>query len=197
MTTRKRPGRRRYAPLATSRSGLVVITFVMLATLVLAWMVDSGPRHRTSAFAASVGRLDADSVPNGWAPLIQDAADVAGVPAPVLAAQLETESNWRADARSPVGAQGLAQFMPATWETYGHGGDPFNPAHAIAAQGRFMGHLMDRAEASDIHGDPLELALAGYNAGFGSVQRYDGIPPYPQTENYVRLIRERTANYER
>lgn len=176
---------------------MVVITAVMLVTLVLAWVVNSGPGHSASSFAASVGRLDTGSVPNGLAPLIQDAADVAGVPAPVLAAQLETESNWRADAQSPVGAQGLAQFMPATWEAYGQGGDPFNPAHAIAAQGRFMGHLMDQAEASGLHGDPLELALAAYNAGFGSVQRYGGIPPYPQTENYVRLVRERTADYER
>lgn len=176
---------------------MVIITLVVLVTLAVAWMVGTGPSHPTSAFAASVGRLDADSVPNGWAPLIQDAADEAGIPAAVLAAQIETESNWRPDARSPVGAQGLAQFMPGTWSTYGRGGDPFDPEDAIAAQGRFLGHLMDQAEASDIKGDPLELALAGYNAGFGAVQQYDGIPPYPETENYVRLIRERTANYER
>lgn len=175
---------------------MVIITLVALAMLAVSWVVNR-PSESSSAFAASVGRLDEDTIPNGWAPLIQDAADEAGVPAPVLAAQLQTESNWRADARSPVGAQGLAQFMPGTWATYGQGGDPFEPEDAIAAQGRFMGHLLDQAESSDMEGDPLELALAGYNAGFGAVQRYDGIPPYPETERYVRLIRERTANFER
>ena len=176
---------------------MAIITLLVLVTLVLAWAVAGGSGERGSAFAASVGRLDPATVPNGWAPLIQEAADEAGVPAPVLAAQIETESNWRPDAESAVGAQGLAQFMPGTWASYGQGGDPFNPEHAIAAQGRFLGYLLGAAESSDIPGDPLELALAGYNAGFGSVQRYDGVPPFPETQNYVRLIRERTADYER
>jgi soluble lytic murein transglycosylase-like protein len=176
---------------------MAIITVLVLVTLAMSWAVSTGSVGAGSSFGSRVGKLDPATIPNGWAPLLQQAAEEAGVPAPVLAAQIETESNWRADARSSAGAQGLAQFMPGTWATFGQGGDPHNPEHAIAAQGRYMGYLLDLAESSDIAGDPLELALAGYNAGFGAVQRYGGIPPYPETENYVRLIRERTATYER
>lgn len=174
---------------------MTIITLLVLVTLAMSWAVSAGGGG--SSFGSRVGKLDPATIPNGWAPLIEDAAEVAGVPAPVLAAQIEVESDWRPNARSSAGARGLAQFMPGTWEAYGAGGDPTDPEHAIAAQGRYMGYLLDRAKSSDIAGDPLELALAGYNAGFGSVQRYDGIPPFPETQNYVRSIRERTPIYER
>lgn len=141
------------------------------------------------------GELAAQEVPNGWAPLIEEAAAENQVPAPVLAAQIEAESAWRTDAVSPVGAQGLSQFMPATWEEYGQGGDPENPEHAIDAQGRMMGDLLRSAQASGIEGDPMDLALAGYNAGFGTVQQHDGIPPYPETQDYVAKIQDRAPIY--
>lgn len=175
---------------------MAIITLLVVLTLALAWAFSTGSIGPNASFAARVGKLDPATVPNGWAPLIQDAADQAGIPAPVLAAQIETESSWRPNARSGVGARGLSQFMPETWATFGQGGNPHNPEHAIAAQGRYMGYLLKQAKASHIRGDPLELALAGYNAGFGAVQQYHGIPPYPETQNYVRTIRERTPNYE-
>ncbi|OMH36937.1 lytic transglycosylase domain-containing protein [Tersicoccus sp. Bi-70] len=174
---------------------VIVLVVLAVSALVIGLTVALGSDRRSS-FADGVGRLDAAAIPNGWAPLIEAAAADTGIPAPVLAAQIEVESNWRPDARSPVGAQGLAQFMPETWATWGRGGDPFDPRHAIDAQGRFLADLHQRARASDIDGDPLELALAGYNAGFGAVQRYDGIPPFPETQRYVAAIRSRVANYE-
>lgn len=170
-------------------------SLLLLTLLGGVWLSSIGSADRYS-FGAEVGQLDAAEVPNGWASLIEDAAEEADIPAPVLAAQIEAESDWQPDAISPVGAQGLAQFMPGTWDIYGRGGDARNPADAIDAQGRYMGDLLELAESSDIPGDPLALALAGYNAGFGAVEDYGGIPPYPETENYIETIRERIPAYE-
>jgi len=83
----------------------------------------------------------------------------------------EAESGWNPNAVSPAGAQGLSQFMPGTWIGEGVDGDgdgvrdPFNPADAIASQAAFMCKLLAAVTADDsLIGDPIDLALAGYNA---------------------------------
>lgn len=87
--------------------------------------------------------------------------------------------------------------MRATWDAWGTGGDddgdqdPFEPADAIAAQGRLMCHLVGLANSSQLGGDPVTLALAAYNAGWGPVTQYGGVPPFPETQAYVSLINER------
>ena len=85
--------------------------------------------------------------------------------------------------------------MPATWSSEGLDGDgdgrrdPFDPADAIASQASFMCKLLEAVTAdSSLTGEPVELALAAYNAGLGAVQRHDGIPPYADTRNYVKAI---------
>jgi hypothetical protein len=96
---------------------------------------------------------------------------------------------------------GIAQFMPGTWAEWGRDADgngtasPFDPADAIDAQGRFMCDLLRRAEMSGLAGDPVQLALAGYNAGWGAVLRYGGIPPYEETEDYVARITALAAQF--
>lgn len=80
-----------------------------------------------------------------WVPALQEAARVEGIPAPFLAAQVEAESGWNPNVLSPVGARGLTQFMPGTWETYGQGADPFDPIAGIQAQGRYLRYLRDFA----------------------------------------------------
>jgi soluble lytic murein transglycosylase-like protein len=102
-----------------------------------------------------------------------------GITASLLAAQLEAESGWNPRAASPVGAQGLAQFMPPpgtakVLDGDGDGGrDPFNPADAIASQASFMCKLLAAVTADTrLTGEPLDLALAAYNAGLGA-----GPPP--------------------
>jgi soluble lytic murein transglycosylase-like protein len=99
----------------------------------------------------------------------------------VLAAQLYAESGFNPFARSPAGAQGIAQFMPGTARAYGLA-DPYNPAAAIDAQAHLMSDLLERV------GGKLALALAAYNAGPGAVERYGGIPPYAETRAYVAKI---------
>lgn len=147
-------------------------------------------------------RVGRGGVPSAYAPMIlKAAADCeAGLQPAVLGAQLKQESNFDPQARSPgVGAQGIAQFMPGTWPTWATDGNGngtrsvWEPADAIAGQGRFMCSLMRKGRAHPKYdGSPTELALAGYNAGWGRVDEYRGVPPAEfargQTFHYVRNI---------
>lgn len=103
------------------------------------------------------------------------------VPMNLLAAQLYAESGFNPFARSPAGAEGIAQFMPGTAESYGLR-NPYDPVAAIDAQAHLMSDLLKS------FGGKIALALAGYNAGAGAVQQYGGVPPYPETRAYVAKI---------
>jgi Transglycosylase SLT domain/D-alanyl-D-alanine carboxypeptidase/Putative Flp pilus-assembly TadE/G-like len=103
------------------------------------------------------------------------------VPMNVLAAQLYAESGFNPFARSPVGAEGIAQFMPGTADAYGLD-NPFDPVEAIDAQAHLMSDLLRQFEGK------VALALAGYNAGAGAVERYGGVPPFAETRAYVTKI---------
>ena len=119
-------------------------------------------------------------VPARFAPLIIRAAQRWSVSAQLLAAQLYAESNFNPFARSPAGAEGIAQFMPGTAQAIGLL-DPFDPAAAIDAQARLMRDLLGRFGS-------VPLALAAYNAGPGAVAACGCIPPYPETRGYVAKI---------
>jgi soluble lytic murein transglycosylase-like protein len=99
----------------------------------------------------------------------------------LLAAQLYAESGFNPFARSPAGAQGIAQFMPGTARAYALS-DPYDPVAAIDAQAHLMSDLLKR------FGGRHALALAAYNAGPGAVDQYGGIPPYAETRAYVAKI---------
>jgi len=117
--------------------------------------------------------------------LIQFYGDAAGVDWKLLKAQIRAESDFNPNAVSPVGAEGLAQFMPATAYEYGNklhikNFSPFNPEHIIACQAAYMQWLLRQ-----FGGDPVQ-ALAAYNFGIGRVKRGD---PWPEeTRNYVKKI---------
>ncbi|MGA0270698.1 MAG: lytic transglycosylase domain-containing protein, partial [Ilumatobacteraceae bacterium] len=102
-----------------------------------------------------------------------------GVPPEILAGMAKAESGFNLDAVSPDNAQGLMQFLPstATWM----GVDPSNPASAIDGAARYI-----RAELEKF--DDMELAIAAYNAGSGNVSKYDGIPPFAETQAYVPRV---------
>lgn len=121
----------------------------------------------------------------------------------IIAAQIDQESNWNPKAGSSAGAQGIAQFMPSTWASAGKDGDGdgkadiWNPHDAIWSQGNYMCGLASQVETAKksgkLTGDTLELTLAAYNAGLGSVLRYGMVPPFEETINYVRRIKELVA----
>jgi len=105
-----------------------------------------------------------------------------GLPAGLLPAVASVESNFDPTAVSPAGALGLMQLMPATAASLGV--DPYVPAQAIDGAARLLAAELARFGS-------LPLAIAAYNAGSAAVARYGGIPPYPQTENYVRKVLSR------
>ncbi len=120
---------------------------------------------------------------------LQRASEESGVRTGVLASQLETESHWRVGVASHAGAQGLAQFTPETWELWGQGSEITNPEDSIKAQGHYLAYLRDRlAPLADSEDELVDLMLAGYNAGPGAVEHYKGIPPYGETQEYVKKI---------
>jgi len=119
-------------------------------------------------------------VPAEFAPALARAAQRWNVSAALLAAQLYAESNFNPFATSPVGAQGIAQFMPETARAMGLE-DPFDAEQAIDAQARLMRDLLRRFAA-------VPLALAAYNAGPGPVEACGCVPPFPETRGYVARI---------
>jgi soluble lytic murein transglycosylase-like protein len=119
-------------------------------------------------------------VPARFRDAIARAAQRWNVGAALLSAQIYAESNFNPFARSPAGAQGIAQFMPGTAAAYGLR-DPFDAARAIDAQAHLMRDLLGRFGS-------VPLALAAYNAGPGAVAGCGCIPPYPETQAYVAKI---------
>ena len=128
----------------------------------------------------------AEGVLPNWVPAqyrasVASASTRAGIPPILLAALLQSESGFSPRAVSPVGALGIAQFMPATAAAVGLS-DPFDPAQAIPAAAKLLGaHVRD-------FGGSVPLALAAYNAGPAAVRRYGGVPPYAETRAYVARI---------
>jgi cell wall-associated NlpC family hydrolase len=141
-------------------------------------------------------------VPQEVVALVESSIQAAGsqfVTESVLAAQLYQESHFNEAAVSPVGAQGIAQFMPATWTAWGRDengdgkADPFDMVDAIPAAARFDAHVADLV--ASVPGDRTELMLAAYNAGPGAVLRYQGVPPFQETQAYVRTITDLASEW--
>lgn len=116
--------------------------------------------------------------------IIFDSAQREGLDPRFVHAVIWQESKYVVDARSHAGAQGLMQLMPATAERFGCE-DPNDPKDNIEAGTKYLHWLLKRFDGN------VELALAGYNAGEGSVDKYNGIPPYNETRNYVKIISQR------
>jgi peptidoglycan DL-endopeptidase CwlO len=121
-----------------------------------------------------------------YADLFSRAASRYGVDPSVLAAMASQESSFNASAVSPAGAQGLMQFMPATAK--GLGVNALDPNSAIDGAARYLSQLTKQFGST-------ELGLAAYNAGPGTVSRYGGIPPYSETQNYVRSVMSKAEAY--
>jgi len=140
-------------------------------------------------------------IPNDWEQYVVWASLVSGVPTSWIAAQIEAESGWDPTlGANSAGASGLTQFIPSTWATYGHGGSPNDPQAAIRAMGEYLRDLRSQLKpVIDAHPDvpAVELIMAGYNAGPGAVQNYDGVPPYSETQTYLSRIRGLASIYSK
>jgi hypothetical protein len=111
--------------------------------------------------------------------LIQQASQRYGVDPYLIHALVEAESGYRPTAQSHRGAMGLMQLMPALAEEYAVS-DPYSPSENIDAGTRHLRHLIDRYGIAG--------ALAAYNAGEGSIRKFDGMPPFPETRRYVAKV---------
>jgi soluble lytic murein transglycosylase-like protein len=114
------------------------------------------------------------------APLADQIAEENGLDSGLFRALVQAESSWNPAAVSPKGAMGLTQLMPATARGLGVG-DPLDPIQNLQGGAKYLKSLLDQ------FGSP-ELALAAYNAGPGAVRRFGGIPPFAETQAYVRRI---------
>lgn len=111
--------------------------------------------------------------------LAQQAARKYNIPENIFLRLVQQESNWNPRAKSHKGALGLAQLMPET--ARGLGVDPMNPQENLEGGARYLKRQYDRFRN-------WRLALAAYNAGPKAVEKYNGIPPYKETQKYVRAI---------
>jgi soluble lytic murein transglycosylase-like protein len=128
---------------------------------------------------------------NGTVPfqsLIEESCARYGVDPALLAGLIEQESHFDPTVGSSAGAQGLTELMPETAASLGVT-DPHDPAQSIDAGARLLSEKL--AE----FGGNTELALAAYNAGSGAVHQYDGVPPYPETQEYVTKVLGYAAGY--
>ena len=120
-----------------------------------------------------------DGTPYGE--IIASVSEAQGVDPMLVRALIQVESKFRPTARSPKGAMGLMQLMPSTVREY-NVRNPFEPKANIEAGIKHLKTLIDR------FGSSLELALAAYNAGPGAVEKFNGVPPYRETRDYVTRI---------
>ncbi|MEU5164293.1 NlpC/P60 family protein [Streptomyces sp. NPDC020875] len=191
---------------------MALILTATLGAILLILSEDNAGAAETSSSQSGL-----KNVPEAFRPWIEKAARDCKHPeltAPLLAAQIAQESGFRTDrgAVSHADAKGPAQFIPGTWATWGRDVDGngeisvWDIGDAVDAQGRFMCSLTGLAKSSGYPGDVRALALAGYNAGWGAVQRFKGVPPIwfsrkpgkkeGETYHYVRVIMAAIPHYQ-
>jgi len=120
--------------------------------------------------------------------LADAAADRYGLPRELIRSVMAAESGLQAQAVSPKGAIGLMQLMPGTAQTLGV--DPYDPAQNVDAGTRYLRDLLERYQGG------LRHALAAYNAGPGAVEKYNGVPPYRETIDYIVRIEKKLRTAE-
>ncbi len=129
----------------------------------------------------SVFRDISQGAPESMDKIFEEASSRYGVPLNLVKAVAKAESNFNASAVSKAGAIGVMQLMPATARSLGVT-DPYDARQNIMGGTKYLRENLDR------FGGNVSLALAAYNAGPNSVQKYGGIPPYKETQNYVKTV---------
>jgi soluble lytic murein transglycosylase-like protein len=178
-------GARLYAERHESDSGKVTLftktgSTEMDASLVVRFEQEdyTPPREEPAPSQGSVPAVPSPTVkPAGVAELVDNAARKYGLPPAFVRAVVAAESGYQANAVSPKGAIGLMQLMPGTARELG--ADPRIPEQNVDAGTRYLRDLLLKYDNQAYH------ALAAYNAGPGAVDKYHGVPPYRETQNYI------------
>jgi soluble lytic murein transglycosylase-like protein len=137
-------------------------------------------RAMTGGVAAA--RAEASAVPVGIADAVARIAAEHSLPPQLIHSVIKVESNYNPYAVSNKGALGMMQLIPETARRFGVK-NVFNPVENIQGGAKYLRYLLDLFDGS------YPLALAAYNAGEAAVARYGGIPPFPETQNYVILVK--------
>lgn len=124
---------------------------------------------------------------NAFDHIIRQAAQTHGVSEGLIKAVMHTESGFNVNARSPVGAQGLMQLMPATARRF-NVSNAYDPHENIMAGAKYLAWLLKRFNGN------TRLAIAAYNAGEGNVDKYGDVPPFRETRDYVKRVTSRYQN---
>jgi soluble lytic murein transglycosylase-like protein len=141
-----------------------------------------------SASATGAPAPTGSGSPGQYGPAIDAAAARNGVDPALLKGLIRAESNFNPKAGSPAGAQGLTQLMPGTARGLGVS-DPYDPVQSIEGGAKYLRQQLDH------FGGDVSKALAAYNAGPGAVQKYGGVPPYPETQAYVKRVLQYAGGY--
>ncbi|MFJ4646156.1 NlpC/P60 family protein [Streptomyces bobili] len=171
---------------AATAAGLSFVMLLVVGVYIIAGNLTNGVGGK------SVG-LAKGAVPAAYQALVQKWGNLcAAIDPALLAAQLYQESGFNPNAKSPAAAQGIAQFIPGTWATHGIDGDGdgdrdvWDPNDAIPSAATYDCQLASYVKK--VPGDPTHNMLASYNAGAYAVIKYGGVPPYRETQNYVKTI---------
>ena len=147
-------------------------------------LYDGGSNSSASSNNYGGSSASSSGTRNSYDSYILASAQRHGVDPGLMKAMMHTESAFNPNARSPVGAQGLMQLMPATARRF-KVSNPWSPADNIEGSAKYIAWLMKRFNNN------VEFAVAGYNAGEGNVDKYNGIPPFKETRNYVKSVMSR------
>lgn len=146
----------------------------------------NGLNNNVSLPPISLTKMSTSSAaPSEYSDIIKAAAEKYQIPEKLISSVIKVESNFNANATSHAGASGLMQLMPSTARSLGVT-NIFNPTDNIMGGAKYLSQMLSKYDGN------IKLALAAYNAGPGNVDKYGGIPPFKETQNYVNKV---TQNY--
>jgi Soluble lytic murein transglycosylase and related regulatory proteins (some contain LysM/invasin domains) len=141
----------------------------------------SMPASGTGSFSDAFNSAVSNSKTTNLDQIFEKAAQTYQVPVELLKAVAKAESNFNPQAGSSAGAQGIMQLMPATAKSLGVV-NPFDPEQNIMGGAKYLSQMLERYDGNTV------LALAAYNAGPGNVKKYNGVPPFEETQRYITKV---------